>query len=491
MKNTVPAVRLRDLNDRTVAPENDYVLYWMIAARRAGRSFALQHARDLALALGKPLIVLEALRIDYPHACPRLHAFVLQGMADNFAAFARTRASYVPYVEPAQGKARGLIEALAKRACAVVTDDYPTFFLRPMLEATGPRLPVPLIAVDGNGVLPMRRATRAWPTARGYRGHVHKHIAEALAHRPEAHPLARARLAELARLPEPLRTTWRPATEAQLAKPLDLIAKHKLVSDVAPVAYAGGSRAAHAQLRRFVTQKLIAYCDDRNHPDEDGGSGLSPYLHFGHIAADEVLQAILDHEDVTDPIARIDPKNAGEREKLLGLSMGAEAFLEQLLVWRELSFNACAFSADCTRYKSLPAWAQVTLKRHAKDERPWLYTLEQLDAAETHDPLWNAAQRQLLREGRIHNYLRMLWGKKVLEWSPTPEAALERLIWLNDRYAVDGRDPNSYAGSTWIFGRYDRPWGPERPIFGTVRYMTSDSAARKLRLKGYLKRYAK
>jgi deoxyribodipyrimidine photo-lyase len=491
MKNTVPTVRLRDLNGAEVAPEKDYVLYWMIAARRASHSFALQHARDLALALHKPLLVLEALRLDYPHACPRLHAFVVQGMADNLAAFARTSATYVPYLEPEKGAARGLIEALAARACAVVTDDFPTFFLRPMLEATAPRLPVPLIAVDGNGVLPMRRATRAWPTARGYRGHLHKHIAEALAQRPEAHPLGRARLPELPRLPEPLRQTWKPLTAMQLESPLELIAKLKLGSDVPPVDYAGGERAARATLQRFVAQKLIAYADERNHPDEDGGSGLSPYLHFGHIAEDEVLQAILDYEDVSDPIARIDPKNAGEREKLFGVSVGSEAFLEQLLVWRELSYNTCAFSAHPTDYKTLPAWAQATLRKHEKDKRPWLYTLEQLDAAQTHDPLWNAAQRQLRREGRIHNYLRMLWGKKVLEWSARPEEALERLIWLNDRYAVDGRDPNSYAGITWIFGRYDRAWGPERPIFGTIRYMTSDSAARKLHLKQYLKRYAK
>lgn len=491
MTKTVPSVRLRDLSEQPVAPGGDYVLYWMIAARRPFHNFALQHARDLAAELDKPLLVLEALRIDYPHASERLHTFVLQGMADNLAAFADSDVRYAAYVEPKKGAARGLIEALAERACAVVSDDYPTFFLRPMLEATATRLAVPLIAVDGNGVLPLRRATRPWPTARGYRGHLHRHLAEALAHRPEAQPLAKARLPRLPQLPEPLRERWQPATRAQLESPRTLIESLALDASVPPVEYAGGHRAARAQLHRFVTQKLIAYADDRNHPDEDGGSGLSPYLHFGHLAADEVLQAILEHEDVRDPIARINPNNAGEREKLLGLSPSAEAFLEQLLVWRELSYNTCAFTSDCTRYATLPAWAQATLKKHAKDERRWLYTLEQLDAAQTHDPLWNAAQRQLVREGRIHNYLRMLWGKKVLEWSPTPEAALERLIWLNDRYAVDGRDPNSYAGITWIFGRYDRAWGPERPIFGTVRYMTSDSAARKLHLKRYLERYAK
>jgi deoxyribodipyrimidine photo-lyase len=491
MKNTVPTVRLRDLNDRQPSPSGEHVLYWMIAARRRHHSFGLQHARDLARAYGKPLIVLEALRLDYPHASARLHAFVVQGMADNHRAFARSCATYVPYVEPDKHAGRGLIEALAQSACAVVTDDYPTFFLRPMLEATGPRLPVPLIAVDGNGLLPLRRATRAFPTARGYRSHLHRHAAESLAHRPEVDPLAGARLPELAELPAALRTTYRPATAAELAAPLALVQKLGVDPAVAPVDYEGGHRAARAQLDRFLAQRLSSYDEARNHPDEDAGSGLSPWLHFGHIAADEVLQAILEHEDVSDPIERIDPKNAGEREQLLGLSRGAEAFLEQLLVWRELAYNTCAFTDDCRTFKSLPRWAQATLKSHGKDKRPHLYTIEQLDEAETYDPLWNAAQRQLRREGRIHNYLRMLWGKKVLEWSPTPETALKRLIWLNDRYAVDGRDPNSYAGITWIFGRYDRAWGPERPIFGTIRYMTSDSAARKLRLKRYLARYAK
>lgn len=493
MKSTVPSVRLRTIADRplTLRADGDYVLYWMIAARRPHHSFALQHARDLALQLGKPLLVLEALRADYPHASARMHAFVLQGMAQNLEAFARNPngATYVPYVEPSPSAARGLIEALGARACVVVTDDFPTFFLRPMIEATGQRLPVPLIAVDGNGLLPMRRANRAWPTARGYRGHLHRHLAEALAQRTEPDPLARVSLPALKQLPAIFATRYPPCSREQLAQPLALIERIGVDRSVAPVTLPGGPRSARTHLRAFLSDRLADYAEARNQPDDDASSGLSPYLHFGHLSAHEILSAILKREDVSDPIARIDPKNAGEREHLLGLSPSAEAFLEQLLVWRELAYNTCAFTADCTRYETLPSWAQQTLKRHENDPREWLYTIDQLDAAQTHDPLWNAAQRQLVREGRIHNYLRMLWGKKVLQWSASPREAMERLIWLNDRYAVDGRDPNSYAGISWIFGRYDRAWGPERPIFGTIRYMTSESAQRKLHVREYLKRY--
>jgi deoxyribodipyrimidine photo-lyase len=462
----------------------------MIAARRARSSFALQHARDLALALDRPLLVLEPLRSDYPYASARLHRFVIEGMADNRAAFARTGASYVPYVEPAPGAARGLIEALAADACAVVTDDYPVFFLRPMIEATAERLRVPLIAVDGNGFLPLRRATRAWPTARGYRGHLHKHAAEAFSARPEKEPLAHARLAPLKALPAALSKLWQPLSAAQLADPSALIEALGVDKSVAAVEASGGSRAAHAQLARFLGQRLVLYAEERNDPDDDAGSGLSPYLHFGHLSAHEILDAVLEHEGVGDPIARLSPERRAEREQLLGLSRGAEAFLEQLLVWRELAYNTAAFTPDCAAYRTLPSWARSTLQKHAPDARAWRYERAQLEAGETHDELWNAAQRQLLREGRIHNYLRMLWGKKVLEWSASPEQALDHLIWLNDRYALDGRDPNSYAGIAWIFGRYDRPWGPERRVFGTVRYMTSESARRKLKLKRYLARYA-
>jgi deoxyribodipyrimidine photo-lyase len=180
----------------------------------------------------------------------------------------------------------------------------------------------------------------------------------------------------------------------------------------------------------------------------------------------------------------------GKRSGWWGLSADAEAFLDELVTWRELGLNFCAQRADYDRYESLPAWARATLERHARDRRPHVYALEQLERAQTHDELWNAAQNQLRVEGRIHNYLRMLWGKKILHWSASPREALAILIELNNKHALDGRDPNSYSGIFWTLGRFDRPWGPEREVFGTVRYMSSESTRRKLRVEDYVARWS-
>jgi deoxyribodipyrimidine photo-lyase len=167
----------------------------------------------------------------------------------------------------------------------------------------------------------------------------------------------------------------------------------------------------------------------------------------------------------------------------------AEAFLDQLITWRELGLNMCSQRQDYDQYASLPGWARQTLEQHASDRRPHRYTLEQLQEGATHDAIWNAAQTQLLREGRIHNYLRMLWGKKILEWTSSPREALEVMLQLNNRWALDGRDPNSYSGIFWVLGRYDRAFGPERPIFGKIRYMSSANTARKLPITDYMNRY--
>jgi deoxyribodipyrimidine photo-lyase len=186
---------------------------------------------------------------------------------------------------------------------------------------------------------------------------------------------------------------------------------------------------------------------------------------------------------------KLSAKAAGKRAGWWGMSEPAEAFLDQLITWRELGYNFCSKRDDYDQYDSLPDWARATLAKHAGDPRPIVYSRDELTAAATHDPLWNAAQRQLTRDGKLHNYLRMLWGKKILEWSATPQEAMQTMIALNDRLAVDGRDPNSYSGIGWVLGRYDRAWGPERPIFGTIRYMSSDNTARKLSVKKYLERY--
>jgi len=172
------------------------------------------------------------------------------------------------------------------------------------------------------------------------------------------------------------------------------------------------------------------------------------------------------------------------------MSAASEGFMDELVTWREVCLNTCENRPrDYGRYESLPDFAKKTLAEHADDPRPHVYTLEQFENAETHDPLWNAAQNQLRREGIIHNYLRMLWGKKILHWTRSPREALEVMVHLNNRWALDGRDPNSWAGIMWVLGRFDRAWGPERPVFGKVRYMTSDNTARKYNVKAYVARY--
>jgi deoxyribodipyrimidine photo-lyase len=213
-------------------------------------------------------------------------------------------------------------------------------------------------------------------------------------------------------------------------------------------------------------------------------------LHFGHISPHEVFAAVGEHESwSSERWMALRHAQGGRREGWWRMQPPAEAFLDQLITWRELGYNFCTHRGDFDRYESLPAWAQATLDAHARDPRPVIYSLEELAAAATHDPLWNAAQRQLVRQGRMHNYLRMLWGKKILEWSASPRQALDSMVELNNRYALDGRDPNSYSGIGWVLGRYDRPWGPRRPIFGTVRYMSSASTLRKLKLQEYLREF--
>jgi deoxyribodipyrimidine photo-lyase len=484
----VPALRVRAANDRPLRPGGAYVLYWMTAFRRAGWNFALERAVEHAGSLGKPLLVLEALRCDYRWASDRLHAFVLAGMADNGRALERAGVAYLPYVEPSPGAGRGLLAALAARACVVVADDAPVFFLPRALAAAAARLPVRLEAVDSNGLLPLAATERVFATAFAFRRFLQAELPAQLERLPAADPLAGAALPRPAGLPDEVARRWPPAPAALLAGGAAALAALPLDHAVAPVPGArGGSSAGRDRLARFVAERLPGYPEARNHPDDGGGSGLSPWLHFGHVSAHEAFAAVAAREGWARE--RLAAKPGGRRAGWWGMSEAAEAFLDQLVTWRELGFNFAAHRDDGERYEGLPGWALATLARHAADPRPQLYTVEQLAAARTHDPLWNACQTQLVREGTIHGYLRMLWGKKVLEWSPSPAAAFAALVELNDRWALDGRDPNSAAGIAWCLGRYDRPWGPERPIFGTVRYMSSANAARKLRLRAYLARW--
>ncbi|MDT8341645.1 MAG: hypothetical protein RQ751_09060 [Longimicrobiales bacterium] len=493
MTPPVPPRRLHAFHDRPHRRDGAFVLYWMIGQRRLGWNFALDRAVAWARKLARPLVVLEALRHDYPWASARHHRFVLDGMRDHLDAARGRRFLYHPYVEPAPGAGKGLLEALADRACVVVTDHVPFYFLPRMIAAAAGRLPVRLEAVDSHGLLPLGEPERDFTTAHSFRIHLHKHLLDHLGEAPHPDPLAPAPgppLPDPAPLtaPEgalaPILARWPAASGALLSGAASVRADAR----VAPVPFPGGPRAARARLERFLAHGLPVYHERRNDPDADAGSRLSPYLHWGYLSVHQVFAALREREGWT-PL-RVRPEQRGKRAGWWGMSPPAEAFLDELVTWRELGFNEWVRGgAEVERFDTLPAWARETLLAHAGDPRPHRYRLDAFDEARTHDPLWNAAQRELRTEGTIHNYLRMLWGKKILEWSAHPREALEIMYELNNRYAVDGRDPNSTTGIMWVLGRYDRGW-PERDVYGKVRSMSSAATRRKVSVDGYLRRFS-
>ncbi len=485
---TVPPDRVRVVRNMPPRADGRFILYWMIASRRLQGNFSLDRAVQWALELRKPLVIFEPLRCGYDWASDRLHRFVLEGMAANRRRAAGLNVCYYPYVEPRHGAGRGLLEALAEDAAVVVTDDYPAFFLPRMVAAAAERVDIRMEAVDGNGLLPMRSTAQVFSTAYAFRRHLQRELPKTLGEAPADDPLSTAAFMPRVELPRTVLQRWPAATEGLLRASRETLAALPIDHEVGPAALTGGSDAAEHVLARFLDHRLARYGDERNVPDAEVASGLSPYLHFGHLGVHEVFAAVAKREDWR--LDRLAAKATGSREGWWGISPAAEGFLDELITWRELGCNFCVHREDYDQYDSLPDWAKNSLTKHAGDLRPTVYSLAAFERSRTHDELWNAAQRQLVREGRMHNYLRMLWGKKILEWSETPQAALATMIELNNKYAVDGRDPNSYTGIFWALGRYDRPWGPERPIFGVIRYMSSDNTRRKVSVKEYLRRYA-
>jgi deoxyribodipyrimidine photo-lyase len=485
---TIPELRIRAINEVEPSSDGNYVLYWMISFRRSHYNFSLQRAVEWAKELKKPLVILEALRCDYRWASDRLHRFVIEGMADNAEHFASKHVLYYAYLGPTQCAGRGMLKELSRRASVVVSDDFPCFFLPRMIEAAAKQVPGRFELVDSNGLLPMRAADRVFARAFDFRRFLQKNLLSHLGDIPQRDPLSRVKLPTMERLPSAITKRWPKLNPTKLLNKADILRAFPIDHSVAPVEALGGVRAANDLLRDFLKSKLPVYASDRNQPEQDATSGLSPYLHFGHMSVHQVFEELTRLADWTpDQIAA---KANGSLSGWWGVSAEIESFLDELITWRELGFNMCWQRDDYDQYESLPDWAQRTLALHSRDPRPHVYSLEQFEAAETHDDLWNAAQRQLIREGRIHNYLRMLWGKKILEWSPSPRNALDIMIELNNKYALDGRNPNSYSGIFWVLGRYDRAWGPERPIFGKIRYMSSQNTARKVRVKQYIQQYA-
>ncbi len=486
--SAVPSIRVKRSNTQPINAHGEYVLYWMIASRRLHFNFALDRALEHCAALGKPLVIFEALRIGYEWASDRLHRFVLEGMADNARICQVHGVRYYPYIEPNANAGKGLLARLAEYSCVVVTDNFPCFFLPRMVASAATRLSVLLEHVDSNGLLPLYATDQVFLRAFDFRRYLQKELPKHLADSPQADPLAQAKLRPAPSLARKITSHWPAASKSLLSGVPGYLKVLSIDHSVTLAPLKGGHTSARARLLGFLYKELPLYGELHNEPELDVASGLSPYLHFGHISVHEVFQELAQCERWSPEKCSL--RTTGSREGWWNMSPSAEAFLDEIITWRELGYNFSSHRRDYDQYESLPDWVQKTLQEHAKDDRDPLYTLQQFETSNTHDPLWNAAQIQLVREGRIHNYLRMLWGKKILEWSRSPQEAARIMIQLNNKYGLDGRDPNSYSGIFWVLGRYDRPWAPVRRIFGMIRYMSSENTARKMSVKNYIRKYA-
>lgn len=473
-------------NNKEPNPDGGYILYWMQINRRFQYNFALEYAVAWANKLDKPLLILEAFSCDYPWATARTHTFMMQGMREHLDYAEQQDINFVSFTEKEPGQYERLLKQLAENASVLVTDEYPVFIMRKRNNRYSGEIGCPYFTVDSNGLIPLGLTDKDPYSAFFFRKIMQKHFVEAYTNPPEQNPLEKLKNRESIALPDSIFENL-PDGKTALKNIPSFISGLSIDQDVKPIEWHGGRHAGLGMLGQFVKNGLMEYGEKRNDPDEKKTSLLSPWLHFGKVSEYEIVKAVLRYQPEGWDLDKISYNN-GSRGGFFNGNASIDSFLDEVITWREVGFHFAHHREDYDQFERLPDWALETLKEHRNDPREWNYSYEELAGSQTHDEIWNAAQTQLREEGIIHNYLRMLWGKKVLEWTPTPEIALEYLIDLNNTYAIDGRDPNSYSGIFWCFGRFDRAW-QERPIFGKIRYMSSDSTRKKIKLKKYLDRY--
>ncbi len=441
--------RVRPLAGEARAPGRGPVLYWMQRDQRAQDNWALVQAQAAALAAGRPLGVVFCLAPEFLDAARRQYVFLLAGLRETAAELA---ALNIPFVLLAGDPAREVAEFVARHDAARLVLDFNPLRLPTSWQAeVARRVTMPVDQVDAHNVVPVWVASPKQEYA-------------AATLRPKLNRVLHRYLQEF----PPLVTHPHPWAEAP--RGLDLVAALDRVraADHGPALawITPGPRAARAALATFVSQRLDDYALGRNDPTRAAQSDLSPYFHFGQLAPQRAALAVATHP---------------------GAEASREAYLEELIVRRELSDNFCFYNPHYDDASCFPDWARGTLEAHAADRREVILTRDQLEAAASPDPLWNAAQRELVHRGKMHGYLRMYWAKQILTWSRDADEALAHAIALNDRYHLDGRDPNGYVGCAWsIGGVHDRPWG-ERPVFGMVRSMTHGGCRRKFKIDVYMK----
>lgn len=447
--------RVKLLNDRPPRATGDYVLYWAQMNRRVDYNHSLIFAIERANELKLPVLYYEGLTCTYPSANDRMHTFVLEGVPDTAKALAELGVGYSFYLRRRISDRNNTLYELASRAALIVTDDYPVFIAAEHNKSVPPKLDIPYYAVESSCIIPPSLIPGPQYAAYTIRPKIHKLLREHM------NP------------PEPVRPKikWRSAvpdwhTQVASEDIPKLVSECEIDHSVPPsTAFRGGSAAAARRLQVFLESRLPRYTADKNDPVRHATSNLSPYLHFGHISSLQIA---------------IESRRQAETHQL-----NADAFLEELIVRRELTFNY-ARTADIYSFAGLPRWAQQTMLDHAKDRRDPQYTDEQMEQAQTYDELWNATQKELLIRGKIHGYYRIYWGKKIVEWAKTYDQARELMIHLHEKYSLDGRDPNTYTNVLWCFGLHDRAFR-ERPIFGKIRYLSLAGMKRKTDVAGYLR----
>lgn len=444
--------RTTELNSASIDPEGDCVVYWMQKSQRVTNNHALTLAVEIANDAGKPVCVYFGLLQSYPMGSERVTQFMIEGLIETAAELESNGIGICIRMEnPSEGIAGFAREV---RACVVVTDEDYLRLGRQWRVQASEQLNIKMIQVDSDTVVPVRNQVKEEWGAYTIRPKIRRVLPNYLQQSPTIIP----------------KHKWSGHLDRciHINRITELISSLEFALNVPPVSdIIGGISEARFKLDRFIETLLPRYAECSGDIGAELTSGLSPYLHFGQISPIEIALRVIESDSPGESI---------------------DAFLEQLIVRRELAINFCFFNPTYDAMDAAPNWAMRSLDNHRLDPRPVQYDIDELENCATHDDLWNSTQQELVKHGRIHSYMRMLWAKKIAEWSPAPEIALIRAIFLNDKYAMDGRDPNGYAGIAWsIFGKHDRPFA-ERPIFGMVRYMSSESTKRKKRWKEYMAR---
>lgn len=447
--------RVQLLNDKSANNDGKYVLYWMQMFKRTTHNHALKYAIECANERGLPLVVYEGLKFYYPWASDRLHTFILESVAEKRKAFEKLGIKYVFYLQKDKNSPKQVVAKLAKHAALIVTDDFPCFIIPDHNKAIVAKAEIPVYAVDSNGVIPLSKFEKEEYAAYTIRPKIKRILNDYLV------PFEEAKI-KVENLDLKVDCPDTEVNEKNIAK---LVADCDVDHDVRPSnIYHGGTANGQKRLKKFLADILPDYDEARNKPEKDGSSRLSSYLHFGFLSSLEIALAVKDSD---------------------APQVSKDAYLEEIIVRRELSYNFTRFNQQYDSLESLPDWVQKTMCEHADDQRETIYSLEELENCQTYDELWNASQREMNITGEIHNYVRMLWGKNVIAWTRSYEEAFAILEHLNNKYCLDGRNPNSYAGILWCFGKHDRAW-MERDVFGKLRYMTTASTGKKFDSKKYI-----